>query len=109
MVDLIGLDKLTNAFGLVTMCQGFSSFIGAPAAGNFKKISHLYFIFYIFFFFLKKISLFPCLGALFDATKSYTASFVLAGATLALAGIICLPLRRIAKIFSTRKQMSLET
>ncbi|CAD5117746.1 DgyrCDS6491 [Dimorphilus gyrociliatus] len=36
MVDLIGLDKLTNAFGLVTMCQGISSFIGAPAAGKNK-------------------------------------------------------------------------
>lgn len=80
MVDLIGLDRLTNAFGLVTMCQGFSSFIGAPAA-----------------------------GALYDATKTYTASFVLAGATLTLAGIICLPLRKIAKIFNERKQISLET
>ncbi len=33
MVELIGLDKLTNAFGLVTMCQGLSAFIGAPIAG----------------------------------------------------------------------------
>ena len=33
MVELLGLNKLTNAFGLVTMCQGMSSFIGAPIAG----------------------------------------------------------------------------
>ena len=34
MVELIGLDRLTNAFGLVTMCQGLSAFIGAPIAGK---------------------------------------------------------------------------
>lgn len=36
MVELIGLDKLTNAFGLVTMCQGLSAFIGAPIAGQYN-------------------------------------------------------------------------
>ena len=35
MVELMGLERLTNAFGLVTMCQGFSSLIGAPIAGNY--------------------------------------------------------------------------
>jgi hypothetical protein len=34
MVELMGLEKLTNAFGLVTMCQGLSAFIGAPIAGK---------------------------------------------------------------------------
>jgi hypothetical protein len=34
MVELMGLQKLTNAFGLVIMCQGISSYIGAPLAGK---------------------------------------------------------------------------
>ena len=38
MVELIGLNKLTNAFGLVTMCQGLSAFIGAPLAGRYIHI-----------------------------------------------------------------------
>ena len=34
MVELIGLNSLSNEFGLVTMCQGLSAFIGAPIAGK---------------------------------------------------------------------------
>ncbi|XP_064650892.1 monocarboxylate transporter 12-like isoform X2 [Lineus longissimus] len=68
MVELMGLQRLTNAFGLVTMCQGLSSFIGAPIAGS-----------------------------LFDTTGDYDISFYFAGATLALAGLICFPLRRISQ------------
>ena len=34
----MGLEKLTNAFGLVTMCQGLSSFIGAPIAGRWNDL-----------------------------------------------------------------------
>lgn len=67
MVDLMGIDKLTNAFGLVTMCQGLSAFIGAPIAGALK-----------------------------DATGTYNISFYVAGSTLAAAGAICIPLRRVA-------------
>ena len=37
MVELMGLEKLTNAFGLVTMCQGLSAFIGAPIAGRYNS------------------------------------------------------------------------
>jgi len=68
MVEMMGLEKLTNSFGLVTMCQGLSAFIGAPIA-----------------------------GWLYDITGEYSASFYVAGACLALAGIICLPLRKIAR------------
>ena len=35
MVELMGIDKLTNAFGLVVLCQGLSSFIGSPIAGKY--------------------------------------------------------------------------
>lgn len=73
MVELMGLEKLTSAFGLVTLCQGLSSFIGAPIA-----------------------------GALFDVTGYYNYSFYVAGSTLALAGVICFPLRRIAAWWNKR-------
>ncbi|CAH1795978.1 unnamed protein product [Owenia fusiformis] len=77
MVELIGLERLTNSFGLVTLCQGLSSFLGAPLA-----------------------------GFLFDVTGNYTISFYVAGSTVALAGVICIPLRRIAKWQDRRERLT---
>lgn len=34
LVDLLGLEKLTNAFGLLLLFQGIASLIGPPFAGN---------------------------------------------------------------------------
>ncbi|XP_053604304.1 monocarboxylate transporter 12 isoform X2 [Plodia interpunctella] len=59
LVDLLGLEKLTNAFGLLLLFQGISSLIGPPLA-----------------------------GWLFDTTQSYAPGFYLAGGTIALSGII---------------------
>ncbi|XP_041373533.1 monocarboxylate transporter 12-like [Gigantopelta aegis] len=69
MVELMGLDKLTNAFGLVIMCQGISSFIGAPLAGTIA-----------------------------DSFGNYNAAFYLAGATFVVGGAVCLPLRKISSL-----------
>lgn len=33
LVDLLGLDNLTNAFGLLLLFQGIASFIGPPIGG----------------------------------------------------------------------------
>lgn len=33
LVDLLGIDKLTNAFGLLLMFQGVATLIGPPIAG----------------------------------------------------------------------------
>lgn len=33
IVELLGLEKLTNAFGLLLLFQGIASIIGAPVAG----------------------------------------------------------------------------
>lgn len=68
MVELMGLDKLTSAFGLVIMCQGGSAFLGAPLA-----------------------------GVLADFYGNYDAAFYLAGISFALSGISCIPLRRISR------------
>ncbi|KAI8780177.1 monocarboxylate transporter 13 [Biomphalaria glabrata] len=77
MVELMGIEKLTTAFGFVIMCQGMSSFVGAPIA-----------------------------GAISDATGNYNASFYLAGITLTLSGLICLPLRRVANWEKNRRESS---
>lgn len=34
LVDLLGLDKLTNAFGLLLLFQGIASLVGPPIAGK---------------------------------------------------------------------------
>lgn len=68
IVELLGIEKLTNSFGFIVLCQGLSTFIGSPIA-----------------------------GALSDATGDYKASFYLAGGVIALSGIICIPLRRISQ------------
>ena len=38
LCDLIGLEKLTNAFGLLTMVRGICSIAGPPLAGKFIEI-----------------------------------------------------------------------
>lgn len=34
LVDLIGVDKLTNAFGLLLLVQGIATFVGPPFCGK---------------------------------------------------------------------------
>lgn len=57
-MDLIGLDKLTNAFGLLTFFRGSAALLGTPLA-----------------------------GALYDATQSYELPFFVAGSLFALGAI----------------------
>ncbi|CAE1230985.1 Monocarboxylate transporter 14,Monocarboxylate transporter 12 [Acanthosepion pharaonis] len=67
MVELLGIERLTNAFGLVIMSQGISSFFGSPIA-----------------------------GLLSDWYGSYNATFYMGGATLIAAGLLCIPLRSVS-------------
>ena len=41
-------------------------------------------------------------GAIFDATGSYTTSFMVSGGLIAVAGVICLPVRRISEWENSR-------
>ncbi|KAL6444680.1 hypothetical protein ACFW04_002041 [Cataglyphis niger] len=66
VVDLLGLEKLTNAFGLLLLFQGVAATVGAPLAGAFM-----------------------------DATGSYDASFYLSGSLILVSAVICYPLKRI--------------
>lgn len=58
LVDLLGLDKLTNAFGLLILFRGFAAIIGSPLA-----------------------------GAVYDATQSYDLPFYMAGALFAVSTV----------------------
>lgn len=59
LVDLLGLEKLTNAFGLLLLFQGIASLIGPPFA-----------------------------GLLYDMTQTYKPAFIMAGITIAISGVV---------------------
>lgn len=59
LVDLLGLDRLTNAFGLLLLFQGIASLIGPPIA-----------------------------GWLYDAHLSYDPGFIVAGVMIAFSGVM---------------------
>lgn len=59
LVDLLGLEKLTNAFGLLLLFQGIASLVGPPLA-----------------------------GLLFDLTQSYVPAFLMAGIMITLSGVV---------------------
>ena len=59
LVDLLGLDNLTSAFGLLVLFRGVSSMVGPPVAGS-----------------------------VYDATQSYDASFYMAGVFLMIAAVV---------------------
>ncbi|KAH9424232.1 hypothetical protein DERP_004414 [Dermatophagoides pteronyssinus] len=78
--ELLGLEKLTSAFGLLLLFQGLAVTIGSPIAGWF-----------------------------FDITGSYDYSFYLSGSAIALSGVMCYPLNAIAaweKRFFDEKEQS---
>lgn len=58
LVDLLGLDKLTNAFGLLILFRGAATVIGSPLAGS-----------------------------LYDATQSYAIPFFVAGGLFGLSAV----------------------
>ncbi|XP_066138373.1 monocarboxylate transporter 14 isoform X1 [Euwallacea fornicatus] len=58
LVDLLGLDKLTNAFGLLILFRGAAAIVGSPLA-----------------------------GAILDATNSYNIPFYVAGSLFAVSAI----------------------
>ncbi|XP_046598216.1 uncharacterized protein LOC107217251 isoform X6 [Neodiprion lecontei] len=66
IVDLIGLEKLTNAFGLALLFQGVAAAIGTPLSGVFMNI-----------------------------TGSYDVSFYISGSLMLISAVICYPLEKI--------------
>lgn len=68
MVELLGLEKLTNAFGILLLFQGIAAAVGAPIAGMIK-----------------------------EATGTYDASFYFSGSLILVSGLMLFPLRAINK------------
>ncbi|CAH0393762.1 unnamed protein product [Bemisia tabaci] len=76
IVDLLGLENLTNAFGLLCLFQGVAAVFGAPLAGQFKVM-----------------------------TNSYDCSFYLSGGLLTLSAIMSYPLNRLNKWEKERNRL----
>jgi len=76
MVQLFGLEKLTNSFGISLLFQGVSSLMGPPIAGK-----------------------------LFELTGTYTVSFVCTGLCFLVAALLHGPIRAIAKCEANAKQI----
>ncbi|KAH8373871.1 hypothetical protein KR200_010865 [Drosophila serrata] len=77
LVDLLGLDKLTNAFGLLLLFQGIASFIGPPIG-----------------------------GWMYDLTNSYSPAFLMAGLMIGISGLVMFaipPLQRLQARKSEQK------
>jgi len=64
LVDLLGLDKLTNSFGWILLFEGVASLVGAPIAG--------------------------CIADAYS--PSYDQSFAFSGTVIAISGIMLFPL-----------------
>ncbi|XP_075227171.1 uncharacterized protein LOC142327751 [Lycorma delicatula] len=77
IVDLIGLEKLTNAFGILLLFQGLAAAIGAPIASIFM-----------------------------EKVGNYDASFYLSGGLLLISGIMCYPLNWLNKWEKRKQQQS---
>lgn len=73
LVDLLGLDKLTNAFGLLLLFQGIASLVGPPFAGT-----------------------------LYDITSSYAPGFILAGVTILISGLMLFAIPSMQKCLDRR-------
>nr|VZI41967.1 unnamed protein product [Spirometra erinaceieuropaei] len=68
LVEMLGLDRLTNAFGFLLLFQGFA-FMASP----------------------------PILAGFYDMLQSFDYTFILAGCSLIFSAILCFPLRPILR------------
>lgn len=73
LVDLLGLEKLTNAFGLLLLHQGLASFIGPPIV-----------------------------GFLYDQSHSYMPGFLFAGCMISLSGFILFFIPNLQRYFAKK-------
>jgi len=80
VIEFLGLENLTNAFGLTLLFTGISATLGGPLAGMF-----------------------------YDATKNYDYSFFLSGSMILLSAILCYPLGYINRWEKAKKAKSAKT
>ncbi|KAF5282141.1 hypothetical protein FQR65_LT02838 [Abscondita terminalis] len=75
IVDLLGLERLTNAVGILLMFQGIATLIGTASSGLLK-----------------------------DFTGNYQLSFHLAGGCLVLSSILLIPIKKVSEWERRRKE-----
>ncbi|XP_045785637.1 monocarboxylate transporter 13 [Maniola jurtina] len=76
LVDLLGIERLTNAFGLLLLFQGIASLIGPPFA-----------------------------GWLYDTLHSYAPGFYVAGGTISVSGLILFFIPMLQRRMNNRETM----
>ncbi|XP_028165824.1 monocarboxylate transporter 10 isoform X2 [Ostrinia furnacalis] len=77
VVEYLGLEQLTNCFGLFLLFQGLGALLGNPIA-----------------------------GILYDQTKSYDISFYVSGGFLLLSAVMCYPVDMVSKWEKSRKKQN---
>lgn len=82
MVELLGLAKLTNAFGLLLLFQGIASMVATPLAGIIAATS--------------KVE-----G---DMSPDFSLAFYFAGTCLLFSAVMCYPLSRLNQWEKNRKE-----
>ena len=84
LVDILGLQKLTNALGLLSLFQGIALIIGPPIIGKYYRNL-------VFVLISKDVNNIPTLcnsGGLYDAIGNYDSGFYLCGAMIYISGIM---------------------
>ena len=93
LVELLGMDRLTDAFGIVSMSQGIANLLGPPIAGEMEVLllgnddfgvhppqpTHLFY---------HHSPTHPPTGWLSDISSSYDMSFYLAGVMILISGLM---------------------
>lgn len=74
LVDLLGIERLTNSFGLLLLFQGVATIVGPPVA-----------------------------GWIYDMTQSYDVPFIITGAVIAFSGVMLFSLPCIKKLRDRRR------
>lgn len=82
LVELLGLDKLTNSFGLLILFRGGASLVGTPFAGKSSWLHVLIALCNT----LNSEPLFS--GAMYDLTKGYTLPFCVAGGLIVFSALL---------------------
>ncbi|XP_075975046.1 monocarboxylate transporter 14 [Anticarsia gemmatalis] len=77
VVEYLGLEQLTNCFGLFLLFQGLGALLGAPIA-----------------------------GMIYDSTKSYDIAFQVSGVFLLFSALMCYPVDRISRWEKSRSKMN---
>ena len=75
MIDLVGMEKLTNAFGSISVYQGLGTIIGPPIVGAMK-----------------------------DYFGSYYQPFILTGVIILASGLICFVINPLKKFLIKLKK-----